>query len=73
MFEMKSHVDFSEEVPKIIQGSKNKTQYCRGKILRSNSFGKFYLITDLKTRKKCIGKVIMKSGLDGMLNNVCFS
>uniref|UniRef100_A0A0N5BIZ1 Polo kinase n=1 Tax=Strongyloides papillosus TaxID=174720 RepID=A0A0N5BIZ1_STREA len=67
---MKVCEENSEEVPEIILDRRTRTQYHRGELLRIGSFGRYYLFTNLKTREKCVGKIIVKSGLNGMLNKV---
>uniref|UniRef100_A0A0K0F1X0 Serine/threonine-protein kinase PLK n=1 Tax=Strongyloides venezuelensis TaxID=75913 RepID=A0A0K0F1X0_STRVS len=65
---MDAHGNLSEEIPKIIKDPTTRTQYSKEELLGSGGFGKCYLFTDLSTRKKYAGKVIMKSRLKGNLN-----
>uniref|UniRef100_A0A0K0G290 polo kinase n=1 Tax=Strongyloides venezuelensis TaxID=75913 RepID=A0A0K0G290_STRVS len=67
---MKSYDKDSEEVPEIIFDHKTGTRYCRGKLLRYGSFRRYYQFTNLKTGEKCVGKVIVKSKLNGMLEKI---
>uniref|UniRef100_A0A0N5BJ85 Polo kinase n=1 Tax=Strongyloides papillosus TaxID=174720 RepID=A0A0N5BJ85_STREA len=70
MFGMEDHEDFFEKVPKIINDTINRARYIRGELIGVGSFGNFYLFTHLKTKGKCVGKIIMKSKLDGNLEEI---
>uniref|UniRef100_A0A0N5BIY7 polo kinase n=1 Tax=Strongyloides papillosus TaxID=174720 RepID=A0A0N5BIY7_STREA len=61
---------FFEGIPKIFEDPRTRTQYCRGELLGSGTFGKFYLFTNLRTKEKCSGKVIIKSRLNYELNKI---
>uniref|UniRef100_A0A0N5BIZ2 polo kinase n=1 Tax=Strongyloides papillosus TaxID=174720 RepID=A0A0N5BIZ2_STREA len=67
---MRNYEDSIKEVPKIIRDPETGTQYSRGELLESGGFGRCYLFTDLENKKKYAGKVVMRSGLSGMLNKV---
>uniref|UniRef100_A0A0K0FV71 Polo kinase n=1 Tax=Strongyloides venezuelensis TaxID=75913 RepID=A0A0K0FV71_STRVS len=70
MFGIEDYENFSEEVPKIINDGITGVRYSRGEFLGSGNIGNFYLFTHVKTKEKCVGKVIMKNKLDGNLDEI---
>uniref|UniRef100_A0A0K0G283 Serine/threonine-protein kinase PLK n=1 Tax=Strongyloides venezuelensis TaxID=75913 RepID=A0A0K0G283_STRVS len=67
---MKTCEENSKEIHEIIQNHMDFTIYSRGELLGSGGFAKCYLFTDIQTRRKVAGKIIMRETPDSDLDMV---
>uniref|UniRef100_A0A0N5B425 Protein kinase domain-containing protein n=1 Tax=Strongyloides papillosus TaxID=174720 RepID=A0A0N5B425_STREA len=67
---MEDFEDFFVDIPKIIEDPITGNQYNRGGFLGKGGFGECYLFTDLRTRKKYTGKVVIMSELNCELDMI---
>uniref|UniRef100_A0A0K0G289 Serine/threonine-protein kinase PLK n=1 Tax=Strongyloides venezuelensis TaxID=75913 RepID=A0A0K0G289_STRVS len=63
-FEMESYQDFYGLFSKIIKDPTTGTKYSRGQLLGSGGFGTCYIFTDLRSKKRYAGKIVMKSTIN---------